>query len=106
MQGDSSASPLPLGEVDAKRRVRGYSLNDRPYPLTPTLSQRERERFRCRQALLDQATLLRHPDLAEIFQHAGMDQLQARRRGGGIRGRGFAGLRQLLAERAFDAMQR
>src|SRR5436309_2753210 len=47
-----------------------------------------------------------HPDLAEIFQHAGMDQLDARRRGNRVRGGGFAGLRELPAERALDPVQR
>ena len=45
------------------------------------------------------ALLFRDADLPEIFQHAGMDQLQARRRRDGVRRRGLAGLRQGLAQR-------
>src|SRR5258705_536226 len=50
--------------------------------------------------------LFHHPDLAEILQHAGMDQLRNRRRSHRVRGCRLAGLRQFLAERAFDAVQR
>jgi hypothetical protein len=50
--------------------------------------------------------LLYHPDLAKIFEHAGMNQFQAGCGGNGVRGGGFAGLRQFLAQCAFDPMQR
>jgi hypothetical protein len=50
--------------------------------------------------------VFRHPDLAEIFPHAGMNQFLARRGGNRVRGGGFAGLRQLLAQCAFGPMQR
>ena len=33
-----------VGELAAKRRVRGFEVIERPYPLTPTLSPWERER--------------------------------------------------------------
>jgi hypothetical protein len=33
-----------MRSINGAIRVRGYDLNDRPNPLTPTLSPRERER--------------------------------------------------------------
>ena len=50
--------------------------------------------------------LLHHADLAEIFQHARMDQLRPQCGGHRVCRRGLAGLRQLCAERGLGAVQR
>ena len=50
--------------------------------------------------------LFHHPDLAEIFHHAGMDQRRVRRGGNRVRGRRLAGLRQFLAQRGLTPVQR
>src|ERR1700730_7538507 len=50
--------------------------------------------------------LSHHPDLAEIFEHAGMDQIRVRRSGNGIDRGGLTNIGQLLAECALNTMQR